>query len=127
MIQVTQLQAIMDTLESTCFHDVQSPEKLMEFGFKVQGWMSFSGGQTALGRQLLEEKKRQVLLNLLASLKANNTLLAPSLQKEYVNAACAAELGQLALADRCNRACVHALDLIRSCLSILNKEISMNR
>jgi hypothetical protein len=127
MIQSSQLQAVLDTIEGTSFADVQSINLLMDWGFKLQQWMAFAGSQQAECKRLLHEARRQAMVNLVASLKANGADLAISLQKDYVNDLCAQENYQYELAERCSRACVHALDLARTCLSTLKTELQQTR
>lgn len=127
MIQANQLQAILDTIEGTNYQDVQSLSLLMDWGFKLQQWMAFAGSQQAEAKKLLHDARRRAMVNLVASLKANGAVLAPSLQKDYVNDLCATENFHYELAERCNRCCVHALDLVRTCISTLKTEIQQTR
>lgn len=127
MIQPPQLQAILDTIEGTSYDQVQSISLLMDWGFKLQSWMAFSGSQQAQAKRLLHDARRRAMVNLIASLQANGATLAPSLQKDYVNDLCATENYHYELAERCNRACVHGLDLVRTCISTLKIEMSQTR
>lgn len=127
MIQTNQLQAILDTIEGTNYADVQSLQLLMEWGFKLQQWMAFAGSQQATAKKLLHEARRKAMVTLIASLRANGADLAPSLQKEYVNDMCSQENFQYELAERANRCCVHALDLVRTCISTLKTELQQTR
>lgn len=127
MIQPTQLQAILDTIEGTSFDQVQSINLLIDWGFKLQQWMAFAGGQQAESKKFLHDARRQAMVNLVASLQANGATLAPSLQKEYVNDLCAVENYNYELAERCNRSCVHSLDFIRTCISVLKEELIKSR
>lgn len=127
MIQPSQLQAILDTIEGTGFEQVQSISLLMDWGFKLQQWMAFSGSQQALAKRLLHDARRQAMVNLIASLQANGATLAISLQKDYVNDLCATENYHYEIAERCNRSCTHALDLVRTCISTLKMEFSQTR
>lgn len=125
MIQESQLRAIMDTVEGTNYSAVSSPAQLMEFAFKLQQWMAFSGTQMAECKKQLHESRRKAMVNLIASLKANGAVLAASLQKDYVNDLCAEENMVYELASRCNSTCIHAIDMVRSCLSTLKAEMQM--
>lgn len=126
MIQTVQLKAVLDTIEGTSYADVQSLNLLMDWGFKLQQWMAFAGSQQALCKQALHQARKQAMVNLVASLKANGAVLAPSLQRDYVNDLCHQENYQYELAERCSRACVHALDLVRTCISTLKIEMQQN-
>lgn len=127
MIQPAQLQAILDTIEGTGFDQVQSINLLMDWGFKIQQWMAFAGGQQAEAKKLLHDARRRAMVNLVASLQANGATLAPSLQRDYVNDLCGMENYNYELAERCARACVHSLDFIRTCISTLKTELSQTR
>lgn len=126
-IQTIQLQAILDTIEGTNYDQVQSISLLMDWGFKLNQWMAFAGSQQALCKRALHAARRQAMVNLTASLHANGAEMAISLQKQYVDDLCADENYNYELAQRTNRACVHALDFIRSCLSTLRQELALNR
>lgn len=127
MIQIPQIQAILDTIEGTNFDSVQSLNLLMDWGFKLQQWMAFSGSQMAECKKELHAARRKAMLNLIASLEANRASMAPSLQKDYVNDLCENENYNYALAERCNRACVHSMDLVRTCISTLKTEMQNSR
>jgi hypothetical protein len=123
MIQPSQLQAILDTIEGTSFDQVQSITLLMEWGFKLQQWMAFSGSQQAECKGALHSARRQALVNLIASLKANGATLSPMLQRDYINDLCGNENVNYELAERCSRTCVHSLDFVRTCISTLKTEL----
>lgn len=127
MIQPQQLQAILDTIEGTTFADVQSINLLMDWGFKLQQWMAFAGSQQAACKKALQDARRQAMVNLVASLKANGAEMPVSLQKEYVNDLCAQESYHYELAERSSRACVHSLDFVRTCISTLKTELQQTR
>lgn len=127
MIQPTQLQSILDTIEGTNFDQVQSLNLLMDWGFKLQQWMAFSGSQQAEAKRLLHDARRKAMVNLIASLEANGAEMAISLQKIYVDDQCANENYHYELAQRCNRSCTHALDFCRSCISTLRTELAQTR
>lgn len=127
MIQPEQLQVILDTIEGTSFDQLQSINLLMDWGFKLQQWMAFAGSQQAACKRKLHEARRQALVNLVASLKANGAEMAISLQKQYVDDLCADENYNYELAERCSRACVHSLDFVRTVLSTLKSEMLQSR
>lgn len=127
MIYPNQLQEILERIESTSYENTQSITLLMDWGFKLQQWMAFSGSQQALCKKALHNARKQAMVNLVASLKANGAEMAISLQKDFVNDTCSEENYNLELAERCNRACVHSLDFTRSCLSTLKTELAQTR
>lgn len=127
MIQEIQIRAILDTIEGTDYAAVGSMELLKEYGFKLTGWNAFTGQQMAECKEAWLNARRKAMVNLVASLKANGAVLSPSLQKDYVNDLCAKEAALYELAERCNRACVHSIDLVRTVLSQMKEEMIMNR
>jgi uncharacterized protein YbjQ (UPF0145 family) len=127
MIQPTQLQAILDTIEGTTFDQVQSIHLLMDWGFKLKSWMAFAGNQQAECKRELHTARRKAMVNLIASLEANGAELAVSLQKAYVDDLCANENYNYELAERTCRACVHSLDFVRTCISTLKTELIQTR
>jgi hypothetical protein len=126
MIQPLQLEAILNTIEGVKFQNVQSLHLLMEWGFNLTQWMAFAGSQQAECKKALHDARRQAMVNLVASLKANGATLAPSLQRDYVNDLCATENYHYELSERCCRACVHSLDLVRTCISTLKTEMQQH-
>lgn len=127
MTHSTPLQDILNRIEGTSYERMQSIDSLISWGFELQQWMAFSGSQQALCKLTLQEARRRAMVNLVASLKANGAEMAISLQKQYVDDLCAQENYNYELAQRCNRACVHALDFTRSCLSTLKTELAQTR
>lgn len=127
MIQPDQMQAILDTIEGTNYNQVQSINLLIDWGFKLQQWMAFAGAQQAECKLSLHEARRRAMVNLIASLQANGAELAISLQKQYVDDLCATENYHYELAQRTSRACVHALDFVRTCISTLKMEMAQTR
>lgn len=127
MIQVEPLRDILSKIETTDYSGVSSPVQLMEYAFKLQQWMAYSGQQMAYAKYDLHIKRKQAMINLIGSLKANKSEMAVTLQREYVNDICADENMLYELADRCNRTCTHCLDMVRSCLSTLKEEMKMTQ
>lgn len=127
MIQEEALRGILDTIEGTDYKAVSSPALLMDYGFKLSQWMAFSGGQVAECKEALHNARRKAMVNLIASLKANGATLSASLQKDYVNDLCAKEAMQYELAGRVNASCTHALDLVRTCISMLKEELKITQ
>lgn len=126
-VQPVELQGILDTIEGTNFEQVQTISALMDWGFRLQSWMAFSGSQQAASKLALHNARRQAMVNLTASLSANGAEMAISLQKQYVDDLCAQENYNYNLAERCNRACVHCLDFVRTCISTLKQELAQTR
>lgn len=125
MLQIDQLRAILNTIEGTKYSDVQSIEKLIEYGFQLQQWMAFSGEQMSIAKETLHRTRKQAHINTIASLGSREKKYAPSLVKEYINDCCSKELGNYELAERCNRTCTHCVDLVRTCISALKEEMKM--
>lgn len=122
-----ELQKILNTIESIKYDQVNSPDLLMNFGFGLQGWIAYSAQAVAVTKKLLHDARRKAMLNLLASLSANAATMPISLQKDYVNDLCAEHIHLATLADRCNSACIHSLDFVRTCLATLRQEREQSR
>lgn len=127
MTHTEQLRTIMDTLEGVSFDQMQSPQLLMDWGFKLMQWISYSGAQQAAFKQELHKARRKAMVNLVASLEANGADMAVSLQKQYIDDQCDQENYNYTLAERCNRTCTHSLDFVRTCISLLKMELSQTR
>ncbi|MGE9312842.1 hypothetical protein ACLOAU_14435 [Niabella sp. CJ426] len=127
MIQPDQLKAILNTIEGTDYASKSSIDLLMEYGFQLKQWMAFSGEQMSIAKEELHRKKRQAMINLVASLDAQKIRLSPLLQKEYVNDCCHIEHGVYELADRCNKACSHSINLVITCISALKEEMKLSQ
>ncbi len=123
MTKQAEILAILSTIESTSYSDVANPVALLEHGFKLTGWIAFSGEAVAEAKELLHKARRKAYINLVASLGAQEKRIGVMLMKDYCNDCCASENGYLALCERCNAACTHAADLCRSALSYLKTEL----
>jgi len=127
MIQEEALRGILGRIEGTDYKSVSSGVQLMEYGFQLQQWMAFSGSQVAECKEAVHKARRQAMVNLVASLKANGASLSPSLQKDYVNDLCGKEIMLYELAGRVNATCTHSLDFIRTCISLLKAEMQQTQ
>lgn len=117
-----ELLAIMNTLEGTAYANLQSIDLLIEYGFTMVQWIARSGEIMAEAKEDLHKKRRQAYLNVIASLGAQEKKIGPMLIKDYINDCCAEENALYELAERTNRACTHANDLIRTAISALKQE-----
>lgn len=119
-----EILAILSVIESTSFNDVSNPTALLEHGFKLTGWIAFSGEAVAEAKELLHNARKQAYINLVASLGAHEKKIGAMIMKDYCNDCCAKENAYLSLCERCNAACTHAADLCRSALSYLKTELA---
>jgi hypothetical protein len=124
-VQVEELTKILATMQETDFASVQSMDLLREYGFSLKGWMAFSAEQQAIAKENLHLARRQAMINLAGSLKANGVALSATLQKEWVNDSCSKENYAYELAERTNKACSAAIGLVITCLSGLKEELKM--
>jgi hypothetical protein len=102
---------------------VQSIDKLLEYGFRLQQWTSLSGEAMAEAKEILHNARRKAYLNVEGSLNAQNKKWSPMLAKDYVNDCCSGENAYYELCNRCNAACTHSLDLVRTAISALKAEM----
>ncbi|HEU4903192.1 MAG TPA: hypothetical protein VFT06_10375 [Flavisolibacter sp.] len=117
-----ELIEIMQLLTTTKFSDIQSIDALIDHGFVVTAYIARTG-------QLMSEAKEQLHKARKTAYKASEGILkqagrkySPLLLKDYINDCCAEENALYELAERCNRACTHANDLIRTAISALKAE-----
>lgn len=96
------IEAIMTELQNTAYSDVQSIDALLEYGFKVQQWIAFSGEAQAEAKEYLHEARRKAYLSVEASLNAQGKRITPMIIKDYINDKCSAENGYYELCNRCN-------------------------
>lgn len=120
-----EILAIVSSIESTSFSDVQSITQLLEYGFKLTQWIAFSGEAMSEAKEQLHIARAKAYINVHGSLTAQGHKIAPSLLKDYVNDQCAAQNGFYELCERCNRASTHAMDLVRTAISALKTEMSV--
>lgn len=125
MIGTSALNGILEKIKTTDYINVSSTTQLMEYAFALSQWMAYSGQMMAEAKRDLHTARRQAMINLIASLKANTATLSAQLQRDYVMDLCADEASAYELAERTNKACTHTLDMVRSCLSTLKEEMKM--
>jgi len=119
-----EILAILQAIQDMDYSDVSNPTSLLEYGFKLTGWIAFSGECVAQAKQLLHAARKQAYINLVASLGAHEKKIGVMLMKDYCNDVCGKENAYLSLCERCNAACTHAADVCRSALSYLKTELS---
>ncbi len=125
MNKQAEILAILTTIQDTTYNHVRNPVQLMEYGFQLAGWISFTGEAIAEAKELLHKARKQAYINLVATLSANEAKKIGSLMmKDYCNDCCAKENAYLSLCERANAACTHANDLVRSALSYLKTELN---
>lgn len=105
------------------YEQLQSLTILIEDSGKLVAALAFINNQVAIAKRVLNEKKAQEYLNLIASLEANNKNLSPMLMKDYISAKCSKAQYNYDLADRCRSTIQHTLDTLRTCISALKVEI----
>ena len=119
----SQILAILSTIESTSYSDVQSPDKLLEHGFRLTGWIAFSAECIAEAKEALHRAREQAYINLAASLGSQSKQIGVLMMKDFCNDKCAKENAYLALTERCNAACTHANSLVITAISYLKTEM----
>ena len=122
----SEILAIISSIESTSFSDVQSIDVLLDFGFKLTSWLAFTGEAMSEAKKKLHDARRASYLKVEASLNAQQKKWSPMLAKDYVNDCCSNENAYYELCERCNRACTHTLDLVRTAISALKTELQLS-
>lgn len=125
-LNVPELERILDEIQRTGYSDVDNIPLMLDFGVKIQAYMAFTSGQVAAAKEELHKARKQGYINLVASMTSQKKQIGPMLMKDYVNDVCHQENFNYTLADRCNSACIHSLDLIRSVLSTMKAELQAN-
>lgn len=119
-----EILSILTAIQDTSYSDVNNPVQLMEYGFRLTGWISFTAECIAEAKEQLHNARKQAYINLVASLGAQEKKIGVMIMKDYCNDLCGKENAYLALCERTNAAATHAADLVRSALSYLKTELS---
>jgi hypothetical protein len=115
---------ILEEIRTTEYSTVGSIDLLLDYGFKMAAYTSFSGEAMAEAKELLHDARRKGLDNIDTLLK-HRAKIGPMLVKDYINDICSKENSYFTLCERCNRACTHAGELVRTAVSALKEEIKM--
>jgi hypothetical protein len=110
---------ILQEIRTTEYSTIQSIDLLLEYGFRLTQYMAFSGEAMAEAKEQLHDKRSNALLRVDRDLKKNAGAL---LIKDYINDLCSKENAFYELCERCNRACTHSVDLVRTAVSALKEE-----
>jgi hypothetical protein len=88
--------------------------------------LAFIGGQMAVAKEILNEKKVKAYETLVASSVANETYFAPSLAKDYIASKVSQDQYNYDVCERAGRCLVHTLDCLRTCMSCLREEVKIS-
>jgi hypothetical protein len=118
-----ELLEILTLLQTTSYADVQSIDRLLEYGFILNQHIARTGQLMSEAKEMLHNKRRQAYLNVIASIGAQTEKkVGPMIIKDYINDCCAEQNSLYELAGRANSACTHANDLVRTAISALKQE-----
>lgn len=120
--ELIEISAELQTTEFTKFSDVQSIDLLLEYGFKLQQYVARTGQLMSEAKEALHKERKQAYHDAELKLKKVGKDFSPMLLKDYINDCCAEANSLYELAERTNRACVHAGDLVRTAVSALKNE-----
>lgn len=109
---------ILNEIRTTEYSTLQSIDLLLEYGFRLSQWQAFSGEAMAGAKELLHKRRQAGLREAAAQYKNAPTMII----KDYINDLSAEHHGYYELCERCNRACTHTIDLIRTAVSALKQE-----
>jgi hypothetical protein len=127
MNKQAEILAILQTIQDTDYKDVSNPTLLLEYSFKLTGWISFTGEAVAEAKQLLQKARAQQYVNLVASLGSQAKKVGEQMKKDYCNDCCDKENYYFTLCERANAAATHAADVCRSALSYLKTELATSQ
>lgn len=113
---------ILKEIRTTDYCTMQSIDLLLEYGFKLTQYLAFSGEAMAEAKELLHKRRQEGLREAAAQYKNGPTMII----KDYINDLSAVHHGYYELCERCNRACTHTIDLIRTAVSSLKQEMIAN-
>lgn len=119
MNQQEEILRILKEIRTTEYSTIQSIDLLLEYGFRLASYLSFSGEAMAEAKEILHDKRAAALLRVDKDL---NRKVGPSLMRDYINDLCSKDNAYFLLCERCNKACTHTLDLIRTAVSALKQE-----
>ena len=119
-----EILAILARIQDTHYQDVSNPVTLLEYGFELAGYISFTGEACAEAKSLLHKAKEKAAISVMALLEAQGKKIIPSLVKDYILDKCGEQSAYLTLCERCNACCTHTLEFVRSALSYLKTEIN---
>jgi hypothetical protein len=113
---------ILKEIRTTEYSAIQSVDLLLDYGFRLAQYISFTGEAMSEAKQLLHNAKRDGFDRLEDKFKRGSFKLGPMLQKDYVADCAGSESSYYELCERANRACTHTLDLCRTAVSALKVE-----
>lgn len=127
MTHKPEVEAILSSIESTSYKDVQSIDLLIDWGFSLTQWNARTAQLMADAKEALHKARKQAYHDAQLKLQEVGKDYSPMLLKDYINDCCAAENGYYELCERANRATVHAGDMIRTAISALKNEYYANK
>jgi hypothetical protein len=121
-----ELVEMLEKVITTSYIDVQSIDKLLEYGFILTQYIARSGLLMSEAKEKLHRARKVAYKMAEDKLKDAGRKYSPLLLKDYINDCCADENALYELAERCNKACVHSNDLIRTAISALKSEMQLS-
>lgn len=117
-----ELTEIMEKIITTSYSDVQSIDKLIDYGLILAQYNARTGQLMSEAKGKLHTARKVAYKAAEAKLKEAGKKFPVLLLKDYINDCCADENEVYELAERTNRATVHSMDMLRTAISSLKAE-----
>lgn len=122
MNKQAEINRILATIGTMEYSQLQSIDVLLEYGFKLAGWVAFSAEAMAEAKEILHKTRSEKYKTTLQQLQKDGKKPAPSILKDYINDKCYAEHSYYELCERTNRAATHSIELVRTAVSALKQD-----
>jgi hypothetical protein len=122
---VRELTRIESELQSDTIESISDTVSWMDFAKRLVQYNAYAGECMAIFKRELLDKKATAYETFVFNVMAREKYewLPASVIKDYINSKCAEQEYNYLLAERVCRACVHAIDVARSCISTLKEEM----
>lgn len=122
--QLSRVEAIQQHIENARYSDFKGGlNELYDEMVTLNAWRSFAGQMFAESKRDLNHKKVSAYTSLIASQRAVNINIPPSIAKDYIASKCADLQYNVDLCERVNSNLAYYIDTLRSILSSLKEEL----
>jgi hypothetical protein len=127
LLQIAKVEDVCEWLEKSSqqYTATQSIPWLIDQVGQLCNEMAFVNNQMAVARKELNSAKVRSYGSLIVSSYANNHYFAPSLAKDYIAAKCGVAQYNYDVCERASRTITHTLEALRTCISALKMELSV--
>ncbi|MCW3466529.1 hypothetical protein [Chitinophaga nivalis] len=123
-LQLTEVEAIYSELTAINLQITsnQSVHSLIDLSGQLAAWLAFTGEQMAICKKIWRAATAKAYDSYVFSKLAHDISISPSMANKYAGAKSGDEEAQYEFCERVNRAIVHTIDLLRTCISALKAE-----